>query len=91
MQSHIRLVTDDEHNITTVKPMPVVNMTYRSVYERKSVFYKALKRTFDVVASSCALILLSPLFLITAIAIVLEDGGPVFFTQMRAGRDLKPF
>lgn len=91
MQGHIRLVTDDERNITTVRPMPVVNMTYRSIYEEKSRVYKFVKRLFDIVASTCALIVLSPLFLVTAIAIVAEDGGPVFFTQMRAGRDLKPF
>lgn len=91
MQGHIRLVTDDERNIITVKPMPVVNMTYRSIYEKKSRVYKFVKRLFDVVASVCALIVLSPVFLITAIAIVAEDGGPVFFTQTRAGRDMKPF
>ena len=91
MQGHIRLVTDDERNIITVKPMPVVNMTYRSIYREKSVVYKFVKRVFDIVASACALVLLSPLFLITAIAIVAEDGGPVFFTQMRAGKDMKPF
>ena len=91
MQGHIRLVTDDERNIITVKPMPVVNMTYRSIYREKSVVYKFVKRVFDIVASACALILLSPVFLITAIAIVAEDGGPVFFTQMRAGKDMKPF
>lgn len=63
----------------------------REVYDRKSIVYKAAKRFFDVVLSVFALIFLSPIFLITAIAIKLEDGGPVFFVQSRAGRDLKPF
>ena len=42
-----------------------------------------LKRVFDVVSSFLALILLSPLLLAVAIAIKLEDGGPVLFRQER--------
>lgn len=64
---------------------------YENVYQEKSKAYKICKRVFDVAASVCALIVLSPLFLLTSLAIVLEDGGPVFFTQIRAGKDLKPF
>ena len=63
----------------------------RVVYEQKSHIYKLLKRFFDIVLSGAALICLSPVFLITAIAIKLEDGGPAFFTQPRAGKDMKPF
>lgn len=66
-------------------------MEYRDVYAGKSVVYKAAKRLFDIVASSAALIVLSPVFFATAAAILLEDGGPVFFVQPRAGRDMKPF
>ncbi|WP_022760453.1 exopolysaccharide biosynthesis polyprenyl glycosylphosphotransferase [Butyrivibrio sp. AD3002] len=42
-----------------------------------------IKRAFDIILSLATLILLSPLFLITAIAIHFEDGGPVFFKQER--------
>lgn len=63
----------------------------RAVYEKKSPIYKALKRIFDIVLSGIALICLSPIFVITAIAIKLEDGGPAFFTQQRAGKDMKTF
>jgi lipopolysaccharide/colanic/teichoic acid biosynthesis glycosyltransferase len=45
----------------------------------------ALKRILDLVVSGCALALLSPLFLITAILIKLEDRGPIFFKQTRVG------
>ena len=44
---------------------------------------RGLKRTFDIVASVAALVILSPVFLITALAIKLEDGGPVFYRQER--------
>ena len=42
-----------------------------------------IKRTFDVLLSALALVLLCPVFLVTAIAIIVEDGGPVFFRQER--------
>lgn len=45
-----------------------------------------LKRTADIVVSGLALLLLSPLFLIVAIAIKATDGGPVLFWQTRVGR-----
>lgn len=64
---------------------------YREIYASKPMLYKAVKRLFDIVASLTALIILSPIFLITAVAILMEDGGPVFFVQLRAGRDMKPF
>jgi len=44
-----------------------------------------LKRLMDVVVSLTALVLFSPLFLGVALAIVLEDGWPVFFAQDRVG------
>lgn len=48
-----------------------------------SVFQLAVKRFFDILFSLIALIITSPIFLITTIAIKLEDGGPVFFRQDR--------
>ena len=42
-----------------------------------------VKRAFDIVASAAALILLSPVFAVTAIAIKRGDGGPVFYRQER--------
>ena len=54
--------------------------------------YRFIKRLFDVVASSVAVVILSPVFLIIAIAIKINDpGGPVFYTQTRVGKDGKPF
>lgn len=42
-----------------------------------------IKRAFDLIISVLALIILSPVFLFTAIAIKLNDGGPVFYKQER--------
>lgn len=63
----------------------------QEVYRRKSTAYINIKRGMDVVLSGLALVVLSPVFLATAAAIFLEDRGPVFFTQMRAGKNMKPF
>jgi len=46
----------------------------------------SLKRGFDVLAASVALLVLLPLLLIIAAAIKLTDGGPIFFLQRRVGR-----
>lgn len=50
-----------------------------------------MKRLFDIVASACGLILLSPLFFIVSVWIKLDSIGPVFYRQMRVGRYNKDF
>jgi exopolysaccharide biosynthesis polyprenyl glycosylphosphotransferase len=47
---------------------------------------RAFKAVTDVVTAALAMVFLSPLFLIVAIAIKREDGGPVFYKQARVGR-----
>jgi len=49
------------------------------------------KRMLDVLLSGVALLVLSPLMLLVALAIRLEDGGPALFRQERVGRNRKPF
>ncbi len=51
----------------------------------------ALKRLFDVVVSLAMLLVLSPIFLILAIAIKLDSPGPVFFRQVRVTQYGKEF
>ena len=53
--------------------------------------YLAVKRALDIVLSLAALVLASPIMLVTAIAIKAEDGGPVFYKQTRLTRDGKTF
>ncbi len=52
---------------------------------------RIVKRIFDIVLSGIALILLSPILLVVAIAIKCEDGGPVFYRQNRATINGKVF
>src|SRR3546814_7798498 len=48
--------------------------------------YRAVKRLFDLAFAGTAVIALSPLLIVAALAVKLEDGGPVFFMQKRMGR-----
>ena len=53
--------------------------------------YEVCKRIFDVVLSLLGLVVLSPVFLVAAIAVRLEDGGPAFYTQTRLTKGGKTF
>ncbi len=50
-----------------------------------------VKRTFDVVVASLALLLLAPLFAVVAVLIRLDSAGPVFFLQTRGGYNQRTF
>ena len=50
-----------------------------------------MKRLFDIIASACGLLVLSPVFLIMAIWIKQDSNGPVFYRQVRVGRHNKDF
>jgi O-antigen biosynthesis protein WbqP len=56
-----------------------------------SVYRSFGKRLFDVCSSASALIVLSPLMLLTALLIRVEDGGPALFRQKRVGKDGREF
>lgn len=65
---------------------------YGSIEPRKGMIYLFLKRMMDILGSAIGLILLSPLFILVALAIKIEDPkGKVFFAQKRCGKDNKPF
>lgn len=51
----------------------------------------AAKRLFDIVCAACGLVVLSPLFLITALAVGLTSPGGILFCQERIGLGGKPF
>ena len=53
--------------------------------------YLFVKRLLDIVISAIALVILSPIFLVTAIAIKATDHGPVFYEQIRLTKDGKEF
>lgn len=66
-------------------PEEMKTETVRKYYDvlKKKKCSLIIKRTFDVIVSGVMLLLLSPLFLVLAIAIKLDSKGPVFFRQIR--------
>jgi exopolysaccharide biosynthesis polyprenyl glycosylphosphotransferase len=56
-----------------------------------SAWDRVMKRVFDVCISSAVLILTFPLLVVVAIGVKLSSPGPVFFRQIRLGRDMEPF
>ena len=69
-----------------------IAIDFSDVLGKESILYSITKRLIDIVGSLCGIILLSPLFLIVAILIKLEDPkGKVFFAQERNGRYPKTF
>lgn len=60
--------------------------------QHKAGFYeKYIKRLLDIVLSGAALVILSPVLLITAVLVRIKLGSPVIFTQERPGKDEKVF
>ncbi|GGB16743.1 sugar transferase [Puia dinghuensis] len=72
-------------NVETVAPK-IEEKSLRSLR-----FGLMTKRAFDILVASVALLLLSPLFLLIALAIRLESRGPIFYIAKRAGRGYKIF
>ena len=95
----------EEFNILSVetdKQLPIENNIIKfddnnKVLEQKEkktfneITYSFLKRTVDITASATALLLLSPVFLVTSLAIRKDSDGPAMFTQKRIGKDGKLF
>lgn len=64
----------------------------QNIKPKAGIIYLFLKRVLDFTASLIGLILLSPFFLIIALAIKIEDPkGKVFYSQVRCGKDNKTF
>ena len=73
----------------TGKELEVVNMQLINIANQNR--YEKIKRFFDICLSSAALVVLSPLLLVIAILIYLEDKGPVIYSQTRIGKDGRAF
>lgn len=55
------------------------------------MYKRYIKRILDIILSTIALVILSPLLFVTCVLIRIEDGGPAIFKQMRIGRDSRLF
>lgn len=66
-------------------------ITEKIKYKTSQKIYLVFKRVIGALLAAIGLVVLSPLMLITAIAVKLDSKGPVFFKQMRLGVDGVPF
>lgn len=64
---------------------------FRPQYLKPNLEQRSLKRMLDIAISTMTLLLLWPIMLLVAIAIKLDSSGPVFYGQIRSGRDEKQF
>src|SRR5207245_5297666 len=73
--------------VEDIDGLPTINLS-ETPLEGWSRF---VKRAFDLVVAGAALLLFSPLMLLVALLIRIEDRGPIFYRQVRMGLDGKPF
>lgn len=69
----------------------LTNIKQNGLREVRFATYSVVKRVFDLVISATFLVLLSPVFVVVAVAIKIDSEGPVFFKQERTGKDGKVF
>ena len=70
-----------------VGDVPLMEITHATVPR----YYAAAKRVIDVAVAAVGLVLTSPALLVAVIAIAIDDGFPVFFSQERVGRGMTSF
>ncbi|WP_375548218.1 exopolysaccharide biosynthesis polyprenyl glycosylphosphotransferase [Oceanicaulis alexandrii] len=81
-------VSGEAFDLVRFPPEDGVILSMNNAQDRP--FAKAIKRGFDVIASACALVFLSPVLVLIMLAIR-KDGGPVMFSQPRVGVDGQSF
>jgi len=73
--------------VEDIDGLPTINLS-ETPLEGWSRF---VKRGFDLLVATAAFVVFSPVMLLVALAIVIEDRGPIFYRQVRMGLDGKPF
>ncbi|GIU81641.1 MAG: sugar transferase [Acidobacteria bacterium] len=74
-------------NIEQIGVLPMVRLFCEPLSETE----RFIKRSFDILVSSLAILITSPIWLVVAILIKLDSRGPVFFKQERVGMDGRIF
>lgn len=90
---HFRIIPDTVDflsgnvNIMQIDDIPMIDL----VLDPTHVWDPPIKRFIDISMASLALILVSPIFILTMIAVKLTSKGPIFYRQERVGQGGKPF
>jgi lipopolysaccharide/colanic/teichoic acid biosynthesis glycosyltransferase len=69
----------------------MISLSVRPGMPQRKFWGHVPRRVFDTVCAFAGLAILVPLFAIIALAIKLDDGGPVFYFQFRVGKGLRKF
>ncbi len=86
---NIKAKLESNYNVEYLGDFPVISLRFEPLQELKN---RVKKRLFDIVLSSLVIVfVLSWLVPLIGLLIKLESRGPVFFKQLRSGRDNKPF
>ena len=81
-----------ESNVKIPDDTNIIKLDVESKKEKKNFnAYAFFRRLVDVLASSVLLVVLSPILIVTSIAIKLDSEGPIIFKQERIGKDGKIF
>lgn len=80
-------VFSDRIGVEHIRGLPVVGLKRSSITGMQGF----VKRGMDILISLVVLVLLSPLLLLTAVAIRLDSRGPVLYRQTRLGKNERPF
>src|SRR6202043_1893085 len=83
---YYELITARSH-VEDLSGLPMLDIAPASL----SAGARFLKRSFDLAVSSCILLVASPAFVVVAAIIKATSPGPIFFRQVRTGRDEQPF
>jgi exopolysaccharide biosynthesis polyprenyl glycosylphosphotransferase len=83
---YYELITSRSH-VEDLSGLPMLDIAPASL----SAGARFLKRSFDIVVSSTILLIGSPFFVVTALVVKATSAGPVFFRQVRTGRNEQPF
>lgn len=75
-------------SVDMIEDIPIINIRYVPLDDE---FNKFLKYSSDYIISIIAIIITSPIMIVTAIAIKLTSRGPIIFKQERIGHNGKPF
>ena len=85
------IFVEDDNDIENADGVRAHLQSIGNVSYKPGIYDRFVKRTIDIILSLLGLIVLSPIYLGFAIAIKIDDPGPVLFTQKRVGRNKQYF
>ncbi|HEY0792720.1 MAG TPA: sugar transferase [Chthoniobacterales bacterium] len=93
---HIPVFTLESFHECFWRQVPVQSIEAWWAFARESLLardsiYDQVKRLFDLLSATVALVVLSPLLILVAMIVRCESAGPAIFRQTRIGRDSRPF